>query len=107
MIIEENSGIHAAIDTWPKTASDACKTETQFVPIGLLGDGILRASIAIAPAIIPGLTCFGLSAIVWLLVLSNVSLSTAYAFIAFGIAIAVAAVNSYLTIQQTLPNDAA
>lgn len=56
-------------------------------------DGPLRIATAIAssPAILLGLTCFGLSAIVWLFVLSKIPLSTAYPFVALGIALTVAA----------------
>jgi len=56
-------------------------------------DGTFRIAVAIAssPPIILGLTCFGLSAIIWLLVLSRIPLSTAYPFVALGIAITVAA----------------
>jgi multidrug transporter EmrE-like cation transporter len=60
-----------------------------------LGDasGPLRIALEIAssPSILLGLTCFGLSAIVWLFVLSRIPLSTAYPFVALGIAITVAA----------------
>ncbi len=49
----------------------------------------LRIAIGLSssPLIIFGLLSYGLSAIVWLLVLSRVPLSTAYPFIALGIAI--------------------
>jgi multidrug transporter EmrE-like cation transporter len=46
-------------------------------------------TIAASPSIIAGLFCFGLSAIVWLFVLSKIPLSTAYPFVALGIAITV------------------
>jgi multidrug transporter EmrE-like cation transporter len=53
----------------------------------------LRIAMAIAssPPVLLGLTCFGLSAVVWLFVLSKIPLSTAYPFVALGIAITVAA----------------
>jgi multidrug transporter EmrE-like cation transporter len=56
-------------------------------------DEPLRIGMAIAssPSILLGLTCFGLSAVVWLFVLSKIPLSTAYPFVALGIAITVAA----------------
>jgi multidrug transporter EmrE-like cation transporter len=56
-------------------------------------DGILLIALMIAtsPFIIVGLSCFGLSAIVWLFVLSKIPLSTAYPFVALGIVITVVA----------------
>ena len=48
-------------------------------------------AIAASPSILLGMFCFGLSAIVWLFVLSKVPLSTAYPFVALGIAITVIA----------------
>jgi multidrug transporter EmrE-like cation transporter len=53
----------------------------------------LRVVLAIltAPTVIIGLGCFGLSAIVWLFVLARIPLSTAYPFVALGIAITVIA----------------
>jgi multidrug transporter EmrE-like cation transporter len=56
-------------------------------------DGAVQIAIAIAssPWVLLGLSCFGLSAIVWLLVLSKIPLSTAYPFVALGIAITVVA----------------
>ena len=53
----------------------------------------LRVVLAIltAPTVIIGLGCFGLSAIVWLFVLARIPLSTAYPFVALGIAITVVA----------------
>jgi multidrug transporter EmrE-like cation transporter len=55
--------------------------------------GPLRIALEIAssPWILLGLTCFGLSAIVWLFVLSKIPLSVAYPFVALGIAITVSA----------------
>jgi multidrug transporter EmrE-like cation transporter len=41
--------------------------------------------------VLAGLICFGCSALVWLAVLSRVPLSTAYPFVALGIAITTAA----------------
>jgi multidrug transporter EmrE-like cation transporter len=53
----------------------------------------LQIAIAIlsSRSVILGLTCFGLSAVVWLFVLSKIQLSTAYPFVALGIAITVVA----------------
>jgi multidrug transporter EmrE-like cation transporter len=53
----------------------------------------LRILIAIAssPAVIIGLACFGLSAVVWLFVLAKIPLSSAYPFVALGIVVTVAA----------------
>ena len=44
---------------------------------------------ASSPAVLMGMVCFGLSAVVWLFVLAKIPLSTAYPFIALGIAITV------------------
>ncbi len=51
----------------------------------------IALAIATSPSVLLGLACFGLSAIVWLFVLSKIPLSTAYPFVALGIAITVAA----------------
>jgi len=51
----------------------------------------IALAIATSPSVLLGLVCFGLSAIVWLFVLSKIPLSTAYPFVALGIAITVAA----------------
>jgi multidrug transporter EmrE-like cation transporter len=48
-------------------------------------------AIATSPAVLLGMFCFGLSAVVWLFVLSKIPLSTAYPFVALGIAITVLA----------------
>lgn len=48
-------------------------------------------SIGLSPLVFLGLCCFGLSAIVWLFVLSQVPLSTAYPFVALGIVITTSA----------------
>ncbi|WP_145138709.1 multidrug efflux SMR transporter [Roseomonas gilardii] len=42
------------------------------------------ASIITSPWVLGGLTCFGLSAVVWLLVLSRMNLSQAYPCVALG-----------------------
>ena len=49
----------------------------------------LTIAIAIfsSPWVLAGLTCFGLSALFWLFVLSRIPVSTAYPFVALGIAI--------------------
>ena len=44
-----------------------------------------------SPLIVGGLFCFGLSAIVWLFVLSRAPLSSAYPFVALGIGVTVIA----------------
>jgi multidrug transporter EmrE-like cation transporter len=41
------------------------------------------------PPVIAGLACFGLSAVMWLFVLSRIPLSSAYPFIALGILVTV------------------
>ncbi len=46
-------------------------------------------AIATSPAVIMGMACFGLSAVVWLFVLAKIPLSTAYPFIGVGIIITV------------------
>jgi multidrug transporter EmrE-like cation transporter len=46
-------------------------------------------AIATSPAVLMGMVCFGLSAVVWLFVLAKIPLSTAYPFVALGIAITV------------------
>ncbi len=50
-----------------------------------------RLTVASSPLVLTGLACFGLSAIVWLFVLSKIPLSTAYPFVALGIVITVLA----------------
>lgn len=45
------------------------------------------ASLATSPMVIGGFICFGLSAVVWLFVLSRIDVSLAYPFIALGIVI--------------------
>lgn len=47
--------------------------------------------IATSPYVIIGLACFGLSAVVWLFVLAKIPLSSAYPFVALGIAVTVVA----------------
>lgn len=57
----------------------------------LEGGGPLRVAFGLlaSPLVMGGLFCFGLSALVWLFVLSRVPLSTAYPFVALGIAVTV------------------
>lgn len=57
------------------------------------GGGALDTAVAVStsPAVIGGLACFGLSAVIWLFVLSRVALSTAYPFVALGIVLTIAA----------------
>jgi len=54
-------------------------------------DRPLRIAISIVSSlpVLAGLACFGLSAIVWLFVLSKIPVSTAYPFVALGIVITV------------------
>jgi drug/metabolite transporter (DMT)-like permease len=52
---------------------------------GLNGLGSLLTGIGTHPAIVSGLACFGLSAVVWLFVLSKIDVSQAYPCIALGI----------------------
>jgi len=74
-----------------------------LLKIGMTGEGVksaltdtkdpLRILLAIAhsPWVLLGLGCFGLSALVWLFVLAKIPLSSAYPFVALGIAITVVA----------------
>src|ERR1700753_4180808 len=48
-------------------------------------------AIGTSPAVLTGMFCFGLSAIVWLFVLAKIPLSSAYPFVALGIAVTVLA----------------
>lgn len=48
-------------------------------------------TIGTAPLVWTGLFCFGLSAVVWLFVLSRIPLSQAYPFVSLGIVVTVAA----------------
>ncbi|WP_237155597.1 SMR family transporter [Oryzibacter oryziterrae] len=48
-------------------------------------------TIGTAPLVWTGLFCFGLSAVVWLFVLSRIPLSQAYPFVSLGILVTVAA----------------
>jgi multidrug transporter EmrE-like cation transporter len=51
----------------------------------------LLVTIGTSPAILIGMLCFGLSAVVWLFVLAKIPLSSAYPFVALGIAVTVTA----------------
>jgi multidrug transporter EmrE-like cation transporter len=51
----------------------------------------IALAIASSPLVLVGLASFGMSAVVWLFVLSRVPLSSAYPFVALGIVITVAA----------------
>lgn len=56
------------------------------------GDRMAIATcIATSPQVIFGFACFGLSAVLWLFVLSRTPLSTAYPFVALGVVVTVAA----------------
>ena len=52
---------------------------------GLIGPGSLLIGIGTHPAVLAGLVCFGLSAVVWLFVLSKIDVSQAYPCVALGI----------------------
>jgi multidrug transporter EmrE-like cation transporter len=54
----------------------------QALQAGSPADAVL--SIALSPWILAGLGCFGLSVVLWLLVLSRVDVSQAYPCVAFG-----------------------
>lgn len=61
---------------------------------GALGQGLVPVLVAVVtktPFVIVGLLCFGLSAIVWLFVLSRLNVSYAYPFVALGIVLTVGA----------------
>ncbi|AMK19283.1 MULTISPECIES: DMT family transporter [Sphingobium] len=64
---------------------------------------LFRAAVVIAtsPLIILGLGCFILSAVVWLLVLAHVDLSTAYPFIGLGLVLTVA--SGYFILGEPMP----
>ncbi|MGO8846973.1 MAG: hypothetical protein ACLQFI_16895 [Methylocella sp.] len=51
----------------------------------------IATTISMSPLVIIGLGCFGLSAVVWLFVLSRIPLSSAYPFVALGIFVIVLA----------------
>ena len=59
----------------------------------LKSGGPMEVAVAVAtsPLVLGGLTCFGLSAVVWLFVLSQIPLSQAYPFVALGIVVTVTA----------------
>lgn len=60
----------------------------------------IAMSIGTSPSVIAGLACFGLSAILWLFVLSRVPLSSAYPFVSLGILVTVLA--SWLLLGETI-----
>ena len=60
----------------------------------------MATGLSSSPLIVFGLLSYGLSAIVWLLVLSRVPLSTAYPFIALGIAIINAVANKKVSLAE-------
>src|SRR5664279_3688753 len=66
-------------------------SEIQIAIESATGPVRIASAIASSPSILLGLGCFGLSAVVWLFVLSKIPLSTAYPFVALGIAITVVA----------------
>jgi multidrug transporter EmrE-like cation transporter len=49
-----------------------------------------------SPLVLTGLACYGLSAVVWLFVLSRIPVSTAYPFVSLGIVITVVAGRLFL-----------
>ena len=69
---------------------------------GILGGDKLAivTAIATSPLVVAGLACYGLSAVLWLFVLSRTPLSTAYPFIALGIIVIVTA--GHLTFGERL-----
>jgi multidrug transporter EmrE-like cation transporter len=56
---------------------------------GVIGPGSLLIGIGTHPAVLAGLFCFGLSAVVWLFVLSKIDVSQAYPCVALGIVLTV------------------
>lgn len=69
---------------------------------GMVSNGVRRAiaegdllaivtAVVTTPNILVGFMCFGLSVLIWLMVLAHTPLSTAYPFVALGIALTVAA----------------
>ena len=56
---------------------------------GQIGLSSLLIGIGTHPAVVAGLACFGLSAIVWLFVLSKIDVSQAYPCVALGIVLTV------------------
>lgn len=69
---------------------------------GMVSNGVRRAiaegdplpivaAVATTPSILLGFMCFALSVLMWLMVLARTPLSTAYPFVALGIALTVAA----------------
>ncbi len=65
------------------TAPDIQRTMGAGSPLEIM------MAISTNPQVIAGLACFGLSAVVWLFVLSRIPLSSAYPFIALGILVTV------------------
>jgi multidrug transporter EmrE-like cation transporter len=53
--------------------------------------GPIFQNVALSPFVLGGLFCFGLSAVVWLFVLSQIPLSSAYPFVSIGICVTVLA----------------
>jgi multidrug transporter EmrE-like cation transporter len=67
------------------------RPEVKLALAGGLEPMRILIAIASSPAVFIGLACFGLSAVVWLFVLAKIPLSSAYPFVALGIAVTVAA----------------
>lgn len=65
-------------------------------------DSVLQLSILVAssPWVVIGLALFGASAITWLLVLGSIDLSSAYPFVALGIALTTA--SSYFLLGEAI-----
>lgn len=60
----------------------------------------LAVAVTTSPAILFGFFCFGLSAVMWLIVLARLEVSAAYPFSALGIAITVA--SGYFLLGETI-----
>ena len=66
-------------------ASDRVQDALAMRREGSIGLHSLLICIGTNPAVVAGLACFGLSAIVWLFVLSKIDVSQAYPCVALGI----------------------
>ena len=70
-------------------ASDRVQDAMAMRREGSIGLHSLLIGIGTNPAVVAGLACFGLSAIVWLFVLSKIDVSQAYPCVALGIVLTV------------------
>lgn len=81
-----------SISAGAQIALKAGMTARSIRPILDSGDAVrILVAMATSPMVVLGLVTYGLSAIIWMLILSRVALSTAYPFIALGIALTVLA----------------